>query len=344
MDYVENLWFGLLGVGLVGVCITFGFVYLGFGLFRVWITWRVDYMLFGLLGFGLLGVWSAWGLGYLWFRLFGVWCVQGLYYYGFGLFEVWTVWIRITLDLDYLGSGLRRVWITCCSGSMLLSVGPGIEMAWGDLMHDLYLGVGQDVCGSALVELFEHGFVLQKDGSRFPTADEGYRALHVELKRWCYFQGIKCPPLALSQNTLGRNLPSQYPALASSYKAAHVKIMISFCAHICWKLGGADWRSKVRTTCLYALSNFIHILDRAGPWLTDSEADDAYYHGSQISYGMGLGGLVGFDIYIYIYYRHLLISSDTDRCTFCMSRLISTSTIDTHTPHCKWGIARGVSS
>ena len=319
----------------------------------MWTTCCLDYLGLDYLGFGVLGVWATCGFDYLGFGVFRVCIIMGLDYLRFGLFGlgllwiwIWTVWIRITLDLDYLGSGLRRVWITCCSGSMLLSVGPGIEMAWGDLMHDLYLGVGQDVCGSALVELFEHGFVLQKDGSRFPTADEGYRALHVELKRWCYFQGIKCPPLALSQNTLGRNLPSQYPALASSYKAAHVKIMISFCAHICWKLGGADWRSKVRTTCLYALSNFIHILDRAGPWLTDSEADDAYYHGSQISYGMGLGGLVGFDIYIYIYiyYRHLLISSDTDRCTFCMSRLISTSTIDTHTPHCKWGIARGVSS
>ena len=145
-------------------------------------------------------------------------------------------------------------------------------------MHDLYLGVAQDVCASCLVELHEHGHIFDHAGHPITSPDSAYAALSIECRLWCERNNLKVPP-GFTVKSLNRDTKTMFPALATYYKAASVKILIGFCSYISTKLCDGSWRSKVRSTCLWGLSDFIYKLDCAGPWLTAEEAKGCYDSG-----------------------------------------------------------------
>ena len=60
-----------------------------------------------------------------------------------------------------------------------------METVWGDLMHDLYLGVAATAIACGLVELLEFKCVANADGAPFADARTTLRAMKADLIRWC---------------------------------------------------------------------------------------------------------------------------------------------------------------
>ena len=59
-----------------------------------------------------------------------------------------------------------------------------LETALGDLMHDLWLGVAGDAIASALVELWEFGFLVPPDGGVFASACDAFSAVRNDSRKY----------------------------------------------------------------------------------------------------------------------------------------------------------------
>ena len=155
----------------------------------------------------------------------------------------------------------------------------GIGQAWGDLLHDLYLGPGADIIACGIVETYEHGHYLNQDGLPCTSANDAYKCITQDLRKWCKDHKIRCPPIRFNNVTLCRSKKTEYPTLPSYVKASHVKVLLSWMADFCMRHGGTDIRSQLRRTLFYGVAAFIWILDHAGEWLKDDEAVAQYEMG-----------------------------------------------------------------
>ena len=121
-----------------------------------------------------------------------------------------------------------------------------LDICWGDIMHDLFGGVGKDEVATTLVELVEHKHVLARNGMPFDTEDEAYAALSVQLPIWCKENNLAPVKLKLSKHSLGRDHKTDFPEVGNEFKCAHVKIMIPFVASMCRCYYGACLISRIR--------------------------------------------------------------------------------------------------
>jgi hypothetical protein len=92
-------------------------------------------------------------------------------------------------------------------------------------------------------------------------------ASHVPLPN---LTGIKAVPVAFSTASIGRDSGNTFPELSSNFKAAHVKVVISFMAHLSLQMPPTP-RCKLIAVMFWGLAEFLHTLDRAGRWMLDSE-------------------------------------------------------------------------
>eukprot|EP00969_Alexandrium_andersonii_P247016 10916576-Alexandrium_andersonii.AAC.1 len=67
--------------------------------------------------------------------------------------------------------------------------------------------------------------------------------------------------MGLTFTALGRESKTVYPELSSNYKAAHVKILLAYMAHLTYKLGLTDRRSQLRASLFWGIAKFLHVLD-----------------------------------------------------------------------------------
>ena len=131
-------------------------------------------------------------------------------------------------------------------------------------MHDLHGGLAKDAAASSIVDLLEAGHLVDEFGNQFETKDVALQAVTLDFKLWCKECNIKSPPCSFTLSNLGRESLTVYPELASTFKHAHVKIILSFLAELTRTLGLTDTMSKIRATMLWAVTNFLNVLDRSG--------------------------------------------------------------------------------
>lgn len=91
-----------------------------------------------------------------------------------------------------------------------------------DIMHDLYLGCGFDICGAILHEL----------STELPGAgrNDNLKKLFLDCRAWCRANGVYAPPQEWSVAFIHTTHSNHYPCL-DGIKAAHCKVIIFFLAH-----------------------------------------------------------------------------------------------------------------
>ena len=68
-----------------------------------------------------------------------------------------------------------------------------LETVFGDIMHDLYLGVAGTAIASCIIELLEHGRLVQPSGAPFDEPQEALHAVKRDMKAWLRARGKHAP-------------------------------------------------------------------------------------------------------------------------------------------------------
>jgi hypothetical protein len=95
-----------------------------------------------------------------------------------------------------------------------------LQMTWRDLLHVLFLGVGQDFCASILWDL-----VVRAELDH-PVADVALKILFIAMKAWCKARALSAPTKLFSLCAIGKPIGKSrflFPLLSSEYKASQVK-------------------------------------------------------------------------------------------------------------------------
>ena len=150
-----------------------------------------------------------------------------------------------------------------------------------DIMHNLFIGSGRDLAGSALSLLCQANYF-----SSSPDVDDHLKRFQERCRAWCTRSGIKTGPPKLNRfdvslparvAEIGRS--STFPEL--SVKAAHVKLLLMYLAHeayyIAIALPGQEFQDMA--ACLFELGCFIWRCSSGPMWFTPAEAEIIYGHG-----------------------------------------------------------------
>lgn len=127
-----------------------------------------------------------------------------------------------------------------------------------DMMHNVFLGHGQDCIASTLKSLLDDG--------RLPpgSPDHSLGMVHVEFRKWCKDRGLKLPTLPLSLNLLGLGGGGrEFAVLHSKVKAANVRVLLAFVADLACRLCDGSDLSRIRATCVVSLERFCRACDIA---------------------------------------------------------------------------------
>ena len=148
-----------------------------------------------------------------------------------------------------------------------------------DMMHNLFIGIGRDVCGAALARLCERKYYSKSD-----DVDVHLKVFVAECRKWCLGNRVGMQPPKIDHLAVGLSekvggVPGcSYPEL--DVKAASVKLMTMFLASELYYASLTDDEElKTLGTCFYYLASFIWTLQNAGMWLTEPQADLAYNYG-----------------------------------------------------------------
>eukprot|EP00959_Pyramimonas_sp_CCMP1952_P465441 9488309-Pyramimonas_sp.AAC.1 len=133
-----------------------------------------------------------------------------------------------------------------------------LELCWHDLLHVLFLGIMRIANASCIVELLEKGFL------RGANVEDKLANLTVHMSGRCNKAGHPVPRGAMTLKSLSREYKTDWPELASWFKGMHVKSMIFYLAYLSELCLDGGKRSKYRATCMWAMANFLHILDSRG--------------------------------------------------------------------------------
>jgi hypothetical protein len=156
---------------------------------------------------------------------------------------------------------------------------PGLrlEMVFRDLTHTVHLGIGRDVTASLVVHWWLTGQLVEWCAAHGHeggvTADEALACLYRRFREWCRAEGLQGPSFnCFSRLSLGRESPSDYPTMTTKLKAAHMQIVIFYLAHVAEQMRPRDIECKVARICIWALAQFLHVLNVGDVWLTHAEA------------------------------------------------------------------------
>jgi hypothetical protein len=94
-------------------------------------------------------------------------------------------WRRTAISHEaYVATTLRLTPWLCVPGFRL-------ELAWGDLMHDLYLGHAMTSIASGLIDLLEGGYILDSARNAFASKDIALKNVVFEFHDWCKAKGLQ---------------------------------------------------------------------------------------------------------------------------------------------------------
>lgn len=154
-------------------------------------------------------------------------------------------------------------------------------MLW-DMCHNLFIGVGRDLCGGAIVRLLE----LRYYSSTSDCTDTHLKLLSARCREWCLETKVGVHPPVLNQYSLG--LPAELSKMKTKLfpeldaKAAHVKLYLMFLASEIFiaSLCG-DPELKIIAACLYYVAAFIADLNTCGMLLSEAKAGVAKLNGQR---------------------------------------------------------------
>jgi hypothetical protein len=143
---------------------------------------------------------------------------------------------------------------------------PGMHksLILGDLLHILYLGVGQDFCASVLCLLAESALLpLGKE--------EALGTLYRHFEGWCLSHGYRPFLSELTPQKIGW-AAKNFPELPG--KGADCKWMIAFLGHYMPTLGCTQVGDElaVAEVASWALASWVALLDAQPMWLCDEAA------------------------------------------------------------------------
>ena len=141
-------------------------------------------------------------------------------------------------------------------------------------MRNALLGHAQDCIASCVKDLVVHNLLPGR------SLDEQLDIVRVDFKLWRRQYGQTCPMSVVSAKSLGLCNMDSYPIMHSRVKAAHVHVLLPFVASLACKLCVKDAHSRLRTTCIWALSDFFETVDAADVWLSDGETQRALRSGN----------------------------------------------------------------
>jgi hypothetical protein len=151
--------------------------------------------------------------------------------------------------------------------------GHHICLALRDQMHNLYLGVAQDVVASCLWDLQLRGAF----GS--DSIPMNLKRAYIDYRAWCKLNGVTSTPVGFSLASIGKHQTSDFPCLSSTIKAAHVKGMCFYIAGKTLEHCGNSEHDRMLAVCTYALAQYIHVQDKASFILTPDERNEVGHQG-----------------------------------------------------------------
>jgi hypothetical protein len=91
-----------------------------------------------------------------------------------------------------------------------------------------------------------------------------------------FLLGLKRVPLHLTMAGLNREVQTTYPELGSNFKAAHVKIVACFMAHLVNEVMMLrDAHGKSIATMFWGMADLLHTLDTSPRWLSAEQINRA---------------------------------------------------------------------
>ena len=112
--------------------------------------------------------------------------VPELWYTSFGVDAGWR---KTLIDHETYISSERRL------SPFIVVRGYRHELAFGDLMHDLFIGAGNHHVANHMVVLAEHGCVRDDENRVVWDFDNALNVLMLRLRRWCHAHKCRHPPL-----------------------------------------------------------------------------------------------------------------------------------------------------
>ena len=147
-----------------------------------------------------------------------------------------------------------------------------------DLLHCMYLGVGQDLTASVVVELIQRGHLetmpdfleLIQHGPFVARPELGLRYVSVRFQKWCRDHNVKPSITELTRRNIHWSTSPELPG-----KGSDCKLFIMFLNSLLTDLEAApeSWLAQV-STCVWALAHALWTLDMAGWMLTEEEANE----------------------------------------------------------------------
>ncbi len=151
-----------------------------------------------------------------------------------------------------------------------------------DVMHNLYIGIGRDLCGSAIARLIELEFY-----SKSNDVDVHLAVFSEECRKWSHAHAVGVYPPNLDHLSLGMAETTDklkgctFPELDA--KAAHVKLYMMFLASELFIATCAldDYELRTVSVCMYHGAHMIHTMQSASFVLKPWESDLLYQHGTK---------------------------------------------------------------
>ena len=135
-----------------------------------------------------------------------------------------------------------------------------------DIMHNLHLGILRDLEASVMVAI---AVIYGCE-----NLDANLRLMYVDFRQWAKSHKLSYARRRFTEKLVGVTDAGGYPCMSSFVKAATIKVILAFLADKTWNDSSSE-EARVRSTCVWAVANFLHILDTSEFWLTSAQAHEA---------------------------------------------------------------------
>ena len=135
-----------------------------------------------------------------------------------------------------------------------------LELCFFDVFHVVWLGIARDVVASLLVDLMENNILDAGDMDRTLQREFTF------CLKWCRRERKTPPRFRLTKPGLGRSKTTDFPELASYYKAMDVKVYTQYLAYRVENILGGTQRTYYRylVTVMWSLVHCMWVFDHGG--------------------------------------------------------------------------------
>jgi hypothetical protein len=189
-----------------------------------------------------------------------------------------AMWQQTTVrTLDFIQNAIR---LSGSAPALCNIRGWSADTILFDTMHNLFIGIGKDLCGAALCRLIEVGYYSKSEESEVHL-----KVFVQQCRKWCHKHNVALHPPKLDKYSV-KHLPEKASKVKDAVmpeldvKAAYVKLFLVILAHemyvasIC-----GDEEIRALSLCLYHCASWIAVLNTAGMFLKSDEAGLAVFHG-----------------------------------------------------------------